>query len=80
MMEIQLWRLLQENHTDISRLVLYLRRNSVKNRARQKFEDHTVTFEPIGLEQNQFDFRNLRGRIRLDTKFGHIIRKSTKSI
>ena len=79
-MEIQLWRLLQENHTDISGLVSYLRRNSVKNRARQKFEDQTVTFEPIGLEQNQFDFWNLRGRIRLDTKFGHIIRKSTKSI
>ena len=71
---------MQENRTDISGLVSYLRRNSVKNRARQKFEDQTVTFEPIGLEQKQFDFWNLRGRIRLDTKFGHIIRKSTKSI
>ena len=50
------------------------------NRARQKIGDQAVTIEPIGLEENQLDFRNLRGLIRLDTKFGHNIRKSTKSI
>ena len=49
------------------------------NRARCRFEDHAVTFERIGLEQNQQDFWNLHSRIRLDTKFGHYNRKLTKS-
>ena len=50
------------------------------NLARYNFDDQTVTTEPMGLERNQLDFWNLYGRIRLETKFGHCIGKSTKSI
>ena len=51
----------------------------MENRARYNFDYQTVTTEPLGLEKNKYDFCNLRGRIRLETKFGHCIRKSTKS-